>query len=129
MGEYVFDSQGGRHQAFVYPVCETNVLGSVIGANERVMIEQSFKYSHSEASELWRRGGFCEKHESFRGDNHGETMWLLVSFLVLVLINICQRFVYCTLPSSPSVPHPASTPALPCQHCMIGKLSGMPGIQ
>lgn len=45
IGEYVYDEEGGRHQAFVAPVRETTVFGSVIMPHERVKIEQSLKYS------------------------------------------------------------------------------------
>ncbi|GAO19046.1 hypothetical protein UVI_02056430 [Ustilaginoidea virens] len=57
IGEYVFDDQGGRHQAFLSPVKEVTVLGSVIKPHERVFIEQSLKYSKIGAENLWTHAG------------------------------------------------------------------------
>src|SRR5688572_32569077 len=35
IGEYVYDEDGGRHQAFVSPTRDVEVLGHLIRANER----------------------------------------------------------------------------------------------
>ncbi|KAG7115017.1 Ergothioneine biosynthesis protein 1 like [Verticillium longisporum] len=59
-GEYIFDDQGRRHQAFYYPVRETTALGAVVRPHERVQIEQSLKYSPHEAKKLWHSAGMAE---------------------------------------------------------------------
>ncbi|KAM0279843.1 hypothetical protein ACHAQH_004394 [Verticillium albo-atrum] len=58
-GEYIFDDQGRRHQAFYYPVRETTALGAVVKPHERVQIEQSLKYSPHEAKKLWHSAGMA----------------------------------------------------------------------
>ncbi|KAL2159435.1 hypothetical protein VTH06DRAFT_2440 [Thermothelomyces fergusii] len=60
VGEYVYDGEGGRHQAFYAPVRETIVMGERIRPHERIQVEQSLKYSAAEAEELWRRAGLSE---------------------------------------------------------------------
>ncbi|KAI1142131.1 C-type lectin protein [Hypoxylon sp. FL0543] len=60
IGEYVYDNEGGRHQAFYSPLCDTVVLGETIRAHERVQVEQSLKYSKEGCSNLWRSAGLIE---------------------------------------------------------------------
>ncbi|KAI0161669.1 C-type lectin protein [Hypoxylon sp. FL1284] len=60
IGEYVFDDEGGRHQAFYSPVRDTVVLGEAIKAQERVQVEQSLKYSREGCRNLWRSAGMIE---------------------------------------------------------------------
>jgi hypothetical protein len=60
LGEYVYDEQGGRHQAFYSPVRDTVVMGETIKAHERVQVEQSFKYSKEGCDSLWRSAGVLE---------------------------------------------------------------------
>ncbi|KAJ6444892.1 ADP-ribosylation factor family protein [Purpureocillium lavendulum] len=71
IGEYVYDDQGGRHQAFVSPVRETTVLGSVVKARERVKIEQSLKYSKIGAEILWKGAGLVEEAAWTRNGEYG----------------------------------------------------------
>ncbi|OAQ87380.1 hypothetical protein VFPBJ_01420 [Purpureocillium lilacinum] len=71
IGEYVYDDQGGRHQAFVAPVRETTVLGSVVKARERVKIEQSLKYSKFGADTLWKAAGLVEEAVWTRNGEYG----------------------------------------------------------
>lgn len=56
-GEYVYDNQGGRHQAFVSAIRDTTALGAVIKQGQRVQIEQSIKYSKIGCDNLWRAAG------------------------------------------------------------------------
>ncbi|KAL2066365.1 hypothetical protein VTL71DRAFT_2436 [Oculimacula yallundae] len=60
IGEYVFDSEGGRHQAFISPVHDVSVKGVEIKAGERIQIEESLKYSSEGASQLWKAAGLVE---------------------------------------------------------------------
>jgi uncharacterized SAM-dependent methyltransferase len=60
IGEYVHDSEGGRHQAFYSPKRDIECLGIYIEEGERVQVEQSLKYSHEEAQVLWQLAGLKE---------------------------------------------------------------------
>ncbi|OTA58386.1 hypothetical protein K449DRAFT_334626 [Hypoxylon sp. EC38] len=60
VGEYVYDNEGGRHQAFYSPLHDVVVLGETIKAQERVQVEQSLKYSKEGCSNLWRSAGMIE---------------------------------------------------------------------
>ncbi|KAI1639882.1 C-type lectin protein [Biscogniauxia mediterranea] len=60
IGEYVYDSEGGRHQAFYSPVRDTVVMGETIRVQERVQIEQSLKYSKIGCRNLWNSAGMVE---------------------------------------------------------------------
>ncbi|KAH7159828.1 C-type lectin protein [Dactylonectria estremocensis] len=71
IGEYVYDTEGGRHQAFVSPIRSTEVLGSTIMPHERIQIEQSLKYSQVETARLWATAGFTEMGRWTRGDEYG----------------------------------------------------------
>ncbi|ODA81157.1 hypothetical protein RJ55_04121 [Drechmeria coniospora] len=71
VGEYVYDEEGGRHQAFVSPICETTVLGSVIKPRERIQIEQSLKYSPIGSERLWKQAGLTEVASWSHNDEYG----------------------------------------------------------
>ncbi|KPM46123.1 hypothetical protein AK830_g468 [Neonectria ditissima] len=71
IGEYVYDEEGGRHQAFVAPIRSTKVLGSTIMPHERIEIEQSLKYSKAETERLWAAAGLTEIGHWTRGDEYG----------------------------------------------------------
>ncbi|KAI9152080.1 Ergothioneine biosynthesis protein 1 [Paramyrothecium foliicola] len=71
IGEYVFDDEGGRHQAFVSPTREVEVLGSVVQPHERIQIEQSFKYSKSGYTKLFAASGLNQVKHWSRGDEYG----------------------------------------------------------
>lgn len=60
IGEYVYDSEGGRHQAFLSPVRDVSIKGVEIKAGERIQIEESLKYSPEGAAQLWRASGLVE---------------------------------------------------------------------
>jgi len=74
VGEYVFDDQGGRHQAFYAPLRDTLVMGELIKTHERIQVEQSLKFSPGEAQRLWNRAGMVEVGQWRHGDEYGE--WL-----------------------------------------------------
>ncbi|CAN9352168.1 unnamed protein product [Alternaria alternata] len=58
IGEY--DSQAGRHHAFVAPLKDTVVDGVPIKRGEKIRIEESYKYSREEAKELWELAKLAE---------------------------------------------------------------------
>ncbi|ESZ95365.1 DUF323 domain protein [Sclerotinia borealis F-4128] len=60
IGEYVYDSQGGRHQAFYTPSRDITVKDVLIKAGERVKIEVSLKYSTQETAKLLKDAGMRE---------------------------------------------------------------------
>ncbi|KAF4630265.1 hypothetical protein G7Y89_g7876 [Cudoniella acicularis] len=60
IGEYVFDGEGGRHQAFVSPKRNVHYRGIRFMEEERIQIEQSLKYSPEETSKLWKNSGLRE---------------------------------------------------------------------
>ncbi|KAJ0360325.1 hypothetical protein COL154_007583 [Colletotrichum chrysophilum] len=71
IGEYVYDDEGGRHQAFFSPVRDTYVLGTLIRQHERIQVEQSLKYSQRGAENLWSMAGLIETGRWTKGDEHG----------------------------------------------------------
>ncbi|KAI9649697.1 hypothetical protein NHQ30_002278 [Ciborinia camelliae] len=60
IGEYVYDTQGGRHQAFYSPSRDVTVQDVLVKAGERVKIEVSFKYSPEETTKLLKDAGMRE---------------------------------------------------------------------
>ena len=73
IGEYVYDHEGGRHQAFYSPVKDTVVMGELIKAHERIEVEQSLKYSQAETTRLWNQAGMSEIGKWMLGNEYGET--------------------------------------------------------
>ena len=72
IGEYVYDAHGGRHQAFVSPTRDTQVLGTLIKANERVQIERSVKFSGLHLDRLFKLSGLrVEKRFAAGADYYG----------------------------------------------------------
>ncbi|KAF6841865.1 duf323 domain protein [Colletotrichum musicola] len=71
IGEYVYDDEGGRHQAFYSPVRDTFVMGTLIRQHERIQVEQSLKYSQRGAENLWNMAGLVETGRWTKGDEHG----------------------------------------------------------
>ncbi|TAQ87539.1 hypothetical protein B7494_g4128 [Chlorociboria aeruginascens] len=60
IGEYVYDVEGGRHQAFYSPIHDISYNGIHFAAGERVQVERSLKYSPEAALELWEASGLRE---------------------------------------------------------------------
>ncbi|KOS20554.1 Meiotically up-regulated protein [Escovopsis weberi] len=71
IGEYIYDEEGGRHQAFVSPVRDTYFGGTVISPHERVKIEQSLKYSKLGLENLWLAGGLDEINRWSTNNEYG----------------------------------------------------------
>jgi EasF-like predicted methyltransferase len=59
IGEY--DEEAGRHQAFVSPVRNVMVEGVSVEAGERIRIEESYKYSLIQSTELWEKAQLVSK--------------------------------------------------------------------
>lgn len=72
IGEYVYDDEGGRHQAFYSPTRDVVVLGETIKANERIQVEQSLKYSQAAATRLWSLAGMTTADRWTLGQEYGE---------------------------------------------------------
>lgn len=72
IGEYVYDDEGGRHQAFYSPIRDVVVLGETIKANERIQVEQSLKYSQAAATRLWSLAGMTTADRWTLGEEYGE---------------------------------------------------------
>lgn len=87
IGEYVYDVQGGHHQAFYAPVRDVTVLGEQIPAGERIKVEQSLKFSPENRKELLQAAGLVEKANWTTDDGdygmHARTV-VLVAALVCV---------------------------------------------
>lgn len=60
IGEYVYDGEGGRHQAFYSPLKDVHYKDIYFKAGERVQVEQSLKYSEEETRQLWRASALTE---------------------------------------------------------------------
>ncbi|GJC94227.1 DUF323 domain protein [Colletotrichum higginsianum] len=70
IGEYVYDEEGGRHQAFYSPVRDTCVMGTLVKQHERIQVEQSLKYSQLGAENLWNMAGLIETNCWAKGNEH-----------------------------------------------------------
>ncbi|EGO59462.1 hypothetical protein NEUTE1DRAFT_145472 [Neurospora tetrasperma FGSC 2508] len=71
IGEYVYDEEGGRHQAFYGPTRDTMVMGELIRSHDRIQIEQSLKYSKEESERLWSTAGLEQVSEWTYGNEYG----------------------------------------------------------
>jgi hypothetical protein len=83
IGEYVYDGEGGRHQAFYSPVKDVHFKDIHFKAGERIQVEQSLKYSAEETAQLWRASGLNEVSRWSASSEAYSTSQLLVlvSFL------------------------------------------------
>ncbi|QIW99332.1 hypothetical protein AMS68_004850 [Peltaster fructicola] len=55
-----YDAVLGAHQAFVSPKVDVEVLGVAVAKGEWVRIEESYKYSPTQAAKLWQDAGAVE---------------------------------------------------------------------
>ena len=60
IGEYVYDGEGGRHQAFYSPTRDIHFRVIHFKVGERIQVEQSLKYSPAETAQLWKTSGLNE---------------------------------------------------------------------
>lgn len=95
IGEYVYDVEGGRHQAWYTPVRDTWALGQLIPLGERIFVERSVKYNDSETRKLWQAADMVEAGRWSIGNEYG----------VHLLTKPTTPF--------PLTPHEYATPSLP----------------
>jgi hypothetical protein len=60
IGEYVYDGEGGRHQAFYTPIRDLHYKDIHFRAGERIQVERSLKYATAETAQLWKMSGLNE---------------------------------------------------------------------
>jgi uncharacterized SAM-dependent methyltransferase len=82
IGEYVYDNEGGRHQAFYSPLRDIWYKDVHFEAGERIQVEQSLKYSAEEALKLWNDAALTEtKRWSASSDEYSKCPTMLVALL------------------------------------------------
>lgn len=93
IGEYVFDGQGGRHQAFYAALREVLFNNIRFGPGERVQVEQSLKYSSEEAGDLWKSSGLASI-DRWTASSDAYSKYCTTAFLLLSPrpINACQVY-------------------------------------
>jgi EasF-like predicted methyltransferase len=93
VGEY--DKVVGRHHAFVSPIQDVTVDGVRILADERIRIEESYKYSSLDTSRLFEGASLVEggKWSNKLGD-YGVFFFLSIypTPRVQVALEVCQQF-------------------------------------
>jgi L-histidine Nalpha-methyltransferase / hercynylcysteine S-oxide synthase len=57
IGEYRYDTEGGRHVAFVTPKRDVTIDGILVRKDEKIQIEESNKFSSDEANRLFHHAG------------------------------------------------------------------------
>jgi len=89
IGEY--DEQAGRHHAFVVPSKDVTVEGVTIKANEKVRIEESYKYDAAQRRRLWSDAGVVEGVRwTNAGGNYGKShVWCFRSTFVCFYLRLC----------------------------------------
>ncbi len=83
IGEYVYDDQGGRHQAFYSPVRDVCIRDITVRAGERIQIEESLKYSSDDAEQLWKGSGLREV-DRWSASSDAYSQYLLLSYLLFL---------------------------------------------
>jgi EasF-like predicted methyltransferase len=58
IGEY--DEAAGRHHAFVFPTQDTTIDSITVKKDERVRIEESYKFSELDVSRLWKAASLVQ---------------------------------------------------------------------
>ena len=56
-----YDEAAGRHQAFYVPTADAKVDGVFVKAGEKILVEESYKYSRPQSTELWQSSGFVAR--------------------------------------------------------------------
>lgn len=79
IGEY--DETARRHHAFVSPTQDVKIDGVVVHKDERVRIEESYKFSELDVSRLWKAASLVQgaKWANRTGD-YGESLFFEVAF-------------------------------------------------
>ena len=66
----VYDEVNGRHEAFYSPRKDININGTTLRKGERILFEQSYKFSPQESTDLWLHAGL--KPTAVFGDSTDE---------------------------------------------------------
>lgn len=98
IGEYVYDIEGGRHQAFYSPTRDVNILGETIKAHERIQVEQSLKYSEDGMKKLWAEAGVVET-ERWMTENNEYGLHLLTKPTTMPFSLERSQYAGSTLPT------------------------------
>ncbi|KAI1000233.1 Ergothioneine biosynthesis protein 1 [Podosphaera aphanis] len=77
IGEYVYDEEGGRHQALLTPTRDFEYKNILFKSGERIEIERSLKYSDEEASRLWKGSGL-KKLKRWSSPSEAYSLYCLV---------------------------------------------------
>ncbi|MCJ1469620.1 hypothetical protein MMC07_008255 [Pseudocyphellaria aurata] len=56
-----YDEVAGRHRAFYVPATDAAVDGVWVKAGEKILFEESYKYSRPQSTELWQTSGFVAR--------------------------------------------------------------------
>ena len=81
IGEFVYDGEGCRHQVSYSPLRDFSLKDIHFRAGERVLFEQSFKYSAAEAAQMWEAAGLNEAQRwSASSDSYSKSFIILLSF-------------------------------------------------
>ena len=81
IGEYVYDGEGGRHRAFYSPTRDVQFKDVHFKAGERILVEQSYKFSTHEANQLWKASGLDEvRLWSASSEAYSKCLFDLVTF-------------------------------------------------
>jgi uncharacterized SAM-dependent methyltransferase len=93
IGEYVYDGEGGRHQAFYSPIRDVRIQDIQIKAGERVQVEQSLKYSSEDAQHMWKMSGVTEV-KKWSATSEAYSKYSCQLFLHL---SFCGPYGYCPM--------------------------------
>lgn len=56
-----YDEAAARHQAFYVPTTDTAIDRICVKAGEKILFEESYKYSRLQSTELWQNSGFVAR--------------------------------------------------------------------
>lgn len=94
IGEYVYDDQGGRHQAFYSPLRDIDYKNFHFKAGERIQVEQSLKYSTEEANQLWNFAGLSHvKQWSASSDSYSTYLFASFPSICFFALSIASSLV------------------------------------
>ncbi|KAK4963386.1 hypothetical protein LTR10_001014 [Elasticomyces elasticus] len=96
-----YDEEGGRHQAFVVPNRDVEVEGITIKKGEAIRIEESYKYSPTQASKLWQESGARQgaSYQNHAGTLHQYVLHLLIKQPPTMFATKPERYAAHPVPS------------------------------
>lgn len=87
-----FDVEAGRHQAFYSPVRDVIVEGISIKSGEKIRVEESYKYSSLQSSELWQRASLVPHAKYGNETDDYREQCPCIHMLFFVFANLRLRF-------------------------------------